>query len=102
VVFIVGCSNNNSPSSAARKFYTAIEKNDVKAMEQVATTQTVQTMAMFGEKAKGMLASYGKITGTTEKIDGDTAVVTVTFENGESEDLSLVKDDGKWKVTIDK
>ena len=101
VLFVVGCGGGGSPSSAARKFFDALVKNDVKAMEAVATPETVQLIAMFGEKASGMAAAHGKITKTTEKIDGDTAVVTVTYEDGETEDVDLVKVDGKWKVTID-
>jgi len=102
VVFITGCAGGGSPSSAARKFYTAIEKNDAKAMGQVATSETVQLITILGEKASGMVASYGKITETTEKIEGDTAVVTIKFANGETENLDLIKVDGKWKVTINK
>jgi hypothetical protein len=101
LVFIAGCSNN-SPSAVARKFYTAIEKNDSKAMGEAATPETAQIMAMFGEKAAGMAAENGKITSITEEIDGDTAVVTLTFANGETEDLDLIKVDGKWKVSISK
>jgi len=101
-VFIAGCSIGGSPSSAARRFYAAVEKNDSKAMEQVATAETMQIMSMYGEKAKGMLTGNGKIKSTTEKRDGDTAVVTLTFENGETTDLDLIKTDGKWKVTINK
>jgi len=102
VAFIFGCSGAESPSSVARKFYAAVEKNDSKAMGKVATPETVQMMAMFGEKAQGMMASYGKIKSTEEEIDGDTAVVTVTFENGETQDLDLIKVNGAWKVTINK
>jgi ketosteroid isomerase-like protein len=102
VVFIAGCGGGDNPSSVARKFYTAIEKNDSKAMAQVATPDTVQMMAMFGEKASGMVAANGKIKSTTEKIDGDTAVVTLTFENGETSNLDLKKVDGKWKVALSK
>jgi ketosteroid isomerase-like protein len=101
VVFLAGCGND-SPSSVARKFYAAVEKNDAKAMGQVATPETVQMMVMFGEKAAGMVAANGKITKTTEKINGDTAVVILTFANGETENLDLIKVNGKWKVTISK
>jgi hypothetical protein len=101
LVFITGCGNN-SPSAAARKFYTAIGKNDSKAMAEVATPETVQIMAMFGEKAAGMAAENGKITNAAEEIDGDTAVVTLTFANGETEDLDLIKVNGKWKVSVSK
>ena len=102
MALIAACGSSESPSSAARKFYAAVEKNDAKAMAQVATPETVQMMAMFGEKAAGMVAANGKIKGTTEEIDGDTAVVTLTFENGETENLDLIKVNGKWKVSIDK
>jgi ketosteroid isomerase-like protein len=101
VLFIAGCSSD-SPSSVARKFYAAVEKNDAKAMGQVSTAETVQMMSMFSEKAAGMAAANGKIKSTTEKIDGDTAVVTLTFENGETSDLDLKKVNGKWKVAISK
>jgi predicted negative regulator of RcsB-dependent stress response len=102
VVFIASCGSNDSPSSVARKFYAAVEKNDAKAMGQVATPETVQMMAMFGEKASGMVTAMGKIKKTTEEINGDTAVVTLTFENGETSDLDLIKIDGKWKVVVSK
>jgi hypothetical protein len=54
------------------------------------------------EKAKGMVAAKGGITNTEETIDGDTAIVETTFKDGSTEELNLVKVDGKWKVTIDK
>jgi hypothetical protein len=102
LLFIAACGGSDSPSSVARKFYSAIEKNDPKAMGQVATPETVQLMAMFGEKASGMVTANGKITKTTEEINGDTAVVTLTFANGETETLDLKKVDGKWKVALSK
>jgi hypothetical protein len=102
VVFIASCGGGDNPSSVARKFYTAVEKNDAKAMGQVATPETAQMIAMFGEKASGMVAANRKIKSTTEKIDGDTAVVTLTFENGETSNLDLKKVDGKWKVAMSK
>jgi hypothetical protein len=103
LVLLAGCSvGGKSPSAAARQFYAALEKGDMKALEKYATTETVQTLALFGEKAQEMLKDYGKITGTTEEIDGDTAQVTITFENGEEEELDLIKVNGAWKVTIDK
>jgi major membrane immunogen (membrane-anchored lipoprotein) len=102
VVFLAACGSSDSPSAVARKFYTAVEKNDLKAMGQVATPQTVQMMAMLGEKASGIVAANGKIKSTSEEIDGDTAVVIFTFENGETMNVDLNKIDGKWKVVIDK
>jgi len=91
------------PTAAAKGFYAAVEKGgDAKALEKYATKETAALMAMFGEKAKTSLAEYGKITDTSEKIDGDKAVVTLTFANGKTEDLTLIKDEGKWKVNVSK
>jgi hypothetical protein len=97
---IAGCSMFESPSSVARKFYAALEKNDTEAIKRYATPDTVRVMAMFGSKMQGYMGTMGKITGVTETIDGDTAVVTVSFESGEQSDLDMIKTDGKWKVNM--
>jgi len=92
-----------SPTAVAKGFMAALEKgNTDKALEKYATKETAELIAAFGEKATTTVADYGKITGATEKINGDTAKVTLTFENGKTSDLDLVKVDGKWKVTISK
>jgi hypothetical protein len=99
---MASCGGGGSPSSVVRQFHTAVEKGDTKALEKTATAETAALMAMFGEKAKEGVTENGKIKSTSEKISGDTAVVTVTYTNGETTDIDLVKVDGKWKVTIDK
>ena len=100
---VISCGGGkNSPSTAARAFCAAVEKGDSKSMEKVATPQTVAIMSAFGEKGQKSMAEYGKIADTVEKIDGDTATVTVTFANGKTENLSLIKVDGKWKVNVSK
>jgi hypothetical protein len=100
---IIGCSKGGgSPSSVARQLYAALEKGDAKAVGELMVPEAAQAMLMFAEKAKGMIAAKGGITNTEEIIDGDTAVVKTTFKDGTVEELSLVKVDGKWKVTINK
>jgi len=99
---MVACGGGSSPSSVARQFVTAVEKGDTKALEKLATPQTAGIIAMFGEKAKTSMAEYGKVTNATEKIDGNNATVTLTFANGKTEDITLIKDDGKWKVNVSK
>lgn len=103
VVALLGsCSLSNSPKAALNNFSKAVEKNDMKALAKVATPETVQLIAMFGSKAQGYAVSMaeenGKVTNITEKIDGDKAVVTVTYANGNTENYDLIKVDGKWKV----
>ena len=102
VVFIAGCGGGGGPSSAAKKFYSAVEKGDTKAMEGVATADVMAVMEWALAMASEQITEKGKITKTTEKIDGDKAVVTLTFSNGETEDLDMVKEDGKWKVSMGK
>jgi hypothetical protein len=101
ITFLAGCSGSaSSPKVAVQKFYKAVEKNDTKAMAEVATTETVQLMAMFGTKIQGIAAANGKVKSVTEAIDGDTAVVTVIFENEEETNIDLIKVDGRWKVSM--
>ena len=92
----------NSPTAAAKAFMAAVEKGDAKAMEKVATKDTVALIGMFGEKASESMKEYGKITDSTEKIDGDTATVSLTFDSGKTEKVSLIKENGKWLVNISK
>ena len=101
-VLLAGCSLVNSPKATVQKFVKAIEKNDMKAMAEVATPETVQLMAMFGTKVQGMVAANTskKVKTVTETINGDTAVVTIVFDDGEDMSFDLVKADGKWKVSI--
>jgi len=103
VLFIAGCRrDNNTPSAVMREFWTAVQSGDAAAMGRTATPETVQMIVMFGEKGQAMLAAYGGITNTIEEIDGDTAVVTVTFENGETGEFYLIRVDGNWRVHITK
>ena len=104
-IIAIGCSVGGSPTSVVKKLHTAIEKGDAKAIGQLMTPEAAQLMimmGMMGEKTKGMMAAYGGIAKTEEIIDGNNAVVKVTYKNGETSDYELVKIDGKWKVTIDK
>jgi uncharacterized lipoprotein len=97
-VLLAGCSASNSPSSVVREYYKALEKNDMKALAKVTTEASAKNLAQFATKARDHVVALGTIKTVTEKIDGDTAVVTVTFENDE-EDIDVVKVDGKWKVS---
>jgi hypothetical protein len=57
--------------AVGRKFFKAFEKNGLKAIAEVSTPETAQIMAMFGTKAPGMAAAYGKIESMAETTDGD-------------------------------
>lgn len=98
---VISCGGN-SPSSVVRQLHTAIEKEDANKVNQLMVPEAASMVVMMMEKLKGGLEEYGKITKTEEEIDGDRAVVYVTYSNGEEDEFVLVKVDGKWKVTIEK
>ncbi|MDR2481248.1 MAG: DUF4878 domain-containing protein [Spirochaetaceae bacterium] len=100
---LIGCNKGeSSPSDVTRQLYMALEKGDAKTIGELMTPEAAQTMAVFSEKMKGVVAAKGGITSAEETIDGDTAMVRTTFKDGSTEVLNLVKIDGKWKVTINK
>jgi len=101
-IVAIGCSGGGSPTSVVKRLHTAIEKGDLKAIGQLMTPGAAQMTVLMADKARGMIATYGGITKTEESIDGNNAVVKVTYKNGETSTQELVKIDGKWKVTMEK
>ena len=96
----INCSNaGGSPSSIVRRYYAALEKGDAKSLGEVMTPQGAANLTPFMSKAKDHVLALGKITKTEEVINGDTGVVIVTFSNGATEEIDVMKVDGKWKVS---
>jgi len=106
VIGIVSCGGGSNPTSVVRAFFATAEKGDTKTMQDLCTPETASFLGMFGEKLTESLKEASpdqfKITGTTEKIDGDTATVSVTTADGKTQDIDLKKVDGKWKINIKK
>lgn len=98
VVLLAGCSAANTPSAVVREYYKALEKNDPKALAKVTTEKSAKNLAQFATKARDHVVALGMIKTVTEEINGDTAVVTVTFET-DTEEIDVIKVDGKWKVS---
>jgi hypothetical protein len=95
-----GCSNGgDSPAKVVRQYYAALAKGDAKTIGVVMTPKGAENLTPFMEKAKDHVAALGEITSTEETIDGDTGVVKVTFKNGSTEEIDVVKADGKWRVS---
>jgi len=101
LVIATGCGAND-PSSTVKNFYAAVEKGDAKAMERYATPETAELLTVFGDKARANSRDRGGIKSATHTINGNNAVVDLTFENGATEKVNLIKVDGKWKVTAAK
>ena len=98
----IGCGGSSDPSSVVKAWFTAVEKKDENGIRRHMTKESADMLIPFLGKAEESISELGGIKSTKEKIDGDTAVVTVTYGNGDTEDIHLVKVDGSWKVSIDK
>jgi len=101
VLLGVGCAPK-TPSAAARQFVEVVQKGDAKSYNKVMTPDAVKAATIYGEKLKQMLDAKGGIKSTKETINGNNAVVDITFKDGSVETFDLVKVNDKWKVTIDK
>ncbi|MDR1099506.1 MAG: DUF4878 domain-containing protein [Treponema sp.] len=95
----VGCGNGGSATNVVKRYYAALAKGDAKTIGAVMTPKAAENLTPFMEKAKEHVTALGAITNTEETIDGDTGVVKVTFENGDTEEIDVVKVDGKWRVS---
>jgi len=98
-------NGETNPTAAVRALYAAVEKGDAKAMEKVTTPKMAALLASKDGNGKTLMeflkvdiATNGKIIDTSEKIDGDTATVKLTFANGTTDSAYLIKDGDKWKV----
>ncbi|MDR3276049.1 MAG: DUF4878 domain-containing protein [Treponema sp.] len=99
---MLACSGASSPSDAVKQFYAACEKGDANAAAELMTADAAPWASMFMSQLAGQIAETGGIVETSEVINGETAVVTITLKDGSTNDFDLVKVDGKWKITLNK
>jgi hypothetical protein len=99
LVLLAGCSK--SPTAVTKDFIKAVQKNDMSGITSNTAAEAVGFMSMAAGELRNQMGS-GKYTILKEEIDGDTAVVTVKFDNDEEETFHLIKIDGKWKMTLSK
>ena len=89
---------------AAAKQYV-IKEHQAKLDEVIAQFEAPEAKAQIDEM-KAVLESVGgiKVDIVNEEIDGDSAKVTVQVSGGgqsQEQVISLIKEDGKWKVNDD-
>jgi len=107
VAAFAGCASlfgSRGADSVATKYYEAIADGDVEAIEAVASPEMAQFWKSmpdeFITKAQEDMISRGEQKFREIKmVDGDTAVITTTWENGQ-ERLTFKKIDGEWKATL--
>ena len=85
----MGCRVPGNPTSVVKTLHAAYEKGLLHSLAPEATE-------MMYKKAKGMIAK------TEEAINGDNAIVKVTYKNGGSSYFYLEKIRGKWNVDMEK
>jgi PBP1b-binding outer membrane lipoprotein LpoB len=116
-IFISGCGGMmqpaRTPSDTLRALNEATKKKDVEAIKKLlskgtlalidknAATQKTTSDELLTRDAGATFRELPEIRG--EKIEGDTATVEVKPEEGtQNEKIPLVKEDGEWKVALDK
>jgi|GEM_PF-248473 len=109
---LMSCQSGSDPKAVLISFFEKLAKKDIDGAAQLATKDSKSTLDMIKkgmDMAQKMDTSAVKDDPTKEfrdvefgepRISGDTAYIKVTNKNKQQEpsDISLVKEDGKWKV----
>lgn len=101
------CNSNNDPSKAAERFLNAFNERKYDEARKYATPETIKLVDLMENLSKMSEAAdsvtHPKIEVTNQKVEGDTAYVTFREEGSEeTEEIKVVKTDGKWLVHITK
>lgn len=102
---------SNSPTAAFKAFYEASKSGDEEAFKKTVSKDTLSMLEEGAKEKKKSLAQLLKESDVpqtmpetrNEKIDGDKATLEVKDDKTDTWDtFKFVKEDGKWKVVIDK
>ena len=104
VIFIglvfIGCAGRGSPSNVVRQLHTAVARGDNARISELMTPEAAGLALKMLRDLQEAYAASGGIARTEETITGNTAVVRVTYRNGDTDNYDLVRVDGNWRVTI--
>jgi hypothetical protein len=105
----------SSPTATFKAFYEASKKKDIAAAKQMFSKRTLE---LFEIQAKAQNKSVDEILKAgveqkpvpykipelrNEKIDGDEATLEIRDDQNDKWDtLPFVKEDGQWKIALDK
>ncbi|MDF2859547.1 MAG: hypothetical protein K0Q87_5398 [Neobacillus sp.] len=114
--FLFACSNTNTigPSETIIKFDETAKKGNIKESKQYIESETIKSIesgkAWWIGTYSSFIADYNKTykkvvpLKKTEKINGDTASVKVEVthpdNSKEERTYNLVKEDHRWKITM--
>jgi len=98
---ITSCSGGGSPESVAKKFWEASKKGDKSVAEKYVTKESIKNLTdESGSKNPNAKITFGKT-----EMDGAVASIPTEIKDADMTlDLKTVcvKEDGKWKVDLDK
>ena len=100
-LMISGCNKaeaNDSPTSVAKQFCETILKGDAKACSELWVESTEGFVRC--SVAPKEYANPERIAKFEETINGDNAIVTITYNDNSTFDIDLKKVNGKWKIYI--
>jgi hypothetical protein len=107
-----GGGAGSSPTATVKAFYDAAKARDAAAIKSTMSKGSLDMMEKFAKMQNKSLDDALKEPNSSpppasfearnEAITGDTATVEVKDEKGNWEKIPLVKEDGKWKIALDK
>ena len=106
------CGGGSSPTATAKAFYEAAKAKDVAGIKATMSKGSLAMMESFAKMQNKSLDDALKEPSSSppppafeaqnEVITGDTATVEVKDEKGKWEKIPFVKEDGQWKIALDK
>jgi len=99
---LICCESGGSPSGVIKNLHNAVEKGNNEEISKLMTAEAAGLVLKMLPDLQKSYAKSGGIAKTEQTITGDSAVVKVTYKNGETDNYDLVKMNGNWKVTIKK
>src|SRR4051812_30578160 len=106
-------SAGSTPTAVAKSFYDASKAKDVQGVKNALSKKSLEMMEAFAKMGNKSLdealkdpESNSKQPATfearNEKITGDTASLEIKDVDGKWQSMPFVKEDGQWKIAIDK
>lgn len=107
-----GSKAGSSPTATAKAFYDAVKAKDVAGIKSTMSKGSLEMMEKFAKMQNKSLDDAlrepnnskmpASFESQNEKVTGDTATLEVKDENGKWDTLPFIKEDGQWKIALDK
>lgn len=106
MIVFSGCMNSDNPKDVAENYLEALNRLDFEGAKKYGTAETAKLLDMFKSFSELMPDSAHKQTEykiTKDVIEGNKATVFYVEDGSANEEMiTLVKENGKWKVAMSK